>query len=254
MSTGDPIASSSEQEKSQEGVLRDNAELLPSVSDPAFTEDLAMALLKRNDLPAEVLERLSKNSLAIKSRKVKRAIIGHPRTPRYISLALLRHLFTFDLMQVALTPAVPGDVKMAAEEALINRLETLSPGERLSLARRASARVAGALLPDQEARVMSAAMDNARLTEAHIIRVLQGARAGAALVRAVCNHAKWSLRREVRIALLRHAKTPMSHALEFAQSFSPAILREILKTSRMPAMVKARIGEQVAGRGQGSKG
>ena len=118
--------------------------LAEAASDPALTEDLALVLLKQSDLPSQVLDRLSRNTGIMKSRKVKLALVEHPRTPRHISVPMVRHLFTFDLMQVALTPVVPADIKMAAEESLINRLERLSQGERLSLARRASGRVAAA--------------------------------------------------------------------------------------------------------------
>ncbi|HEV2690315.1 MAG TPA: hypothetical protein VGV35_17280, partial [Bryobacteraceae bacterium] len=151
----------------QEAIHSASADVLAAAaSDPRLTEDFALALLKRSDLPAEVLDRLSKNSGAMQSRKVKLVVVEHPKTPRHVSIPMVRHLFTFDLMQVALTPMVPADIKMAAEEALINRLDTVSSGEKLSLAHRASGRVAGALLLDSEPRVIYAALENSRLTEA----------------------------------------------------------------------------------------
>ena len=109
-----------------------------TLSNPALTEDQALALLKHSNLLTETLDRLSKNAVAMKSRKVKLALVEHPKTPRHVSLPMVRHLFTFDLMQVALTPATPADIKKAAEESLINRLETISEGEKLPLAHRAS--------------------------------------------------------------------------------------------------------------------
>jgi hypothetical protein len=124
------------------------ADLLRVAADPALTEDLALALLKRADLPAEVLELLAKNANALKSRKVKLALASHPRTPRHVSVPLARQFYTFDLMKVALSPAVPADVKVAVDDVLISRLKTVTIGERLTLARRASGRVAAALLLD----------------------------------------------------------------------------------------------------------
>jgi hypothetical protein len=106
--------------------------LLAAASDPALTEDFAMALLKRSDLPSEALDRLGRNGGAMKSRKVKLTLIAHPKTPRHVYIPMVRHLFTFDLMQVALRPAVPADIKMVAEEPLIGRLEKVSAGERLA--------------------------------------------------------------------------------------------------------------------------
>ena len=220
----------------------DAAVLKAAVSDPALTEDLALVLLKRAELPPELLEQLSKKTV-IKGRKVKVALVSHPRAPRYVSVGLVRQMFTFDLMQVALTPMVPADVKKAAEEALLNRLETLTMGERLSLARRGSGRVAAALLPDTEGRICHAALDNSRLTEGHIIKALTAAKVRAGFVQAVCGHPKWSLRRDIRMALLRSEKLPLSNALAYARGFPATVVREILRSSNLPTHIKQRVLE-----------
>ena len=201
-------------------------------ADPSLTLDLALALLKRRDLPAQVVEQLGKNSGLMKSRKLKLALVEHPRTPRHLSLTMVRHLFTFDLMKVSLTPGAPADIRIAAEEALANRLKKISMGERLSLARRASERIARALLLDSETRIVRAALENSRLTEASIIKALMRRSSSAAFVEAVSRHSKWSPRREIRMALLRNEKTPLARALEFARSLPTALVRELLRGSR----------------------
>jgi hypothetical protein len=226
----------------EEAIHSTSAEVLKAAAaDPGLNEDLALALLKRGELPPEVLDQISKNAAVAKSRKAKLAVVGHPRTPRYVSVALLRQLFTFDLMKVALTPVIPGDIKAAAEEALIKRLEGLSSGERMSLARRASGRVVGALLLDSETRVIQTALENPRLTEALVIKALMRTGSSAAFVRSVCEHTKWSLRREIRVALLQNEKTPPRFAEEFAKALPVARLKEILQSSRLPEAVKSRL-------------
>jgi hypothetical protein len=205
---------------------------------PALTEDLALVLLKHPDLPATAFESLSKNGAVMKQRKVRLATVMHPRAPRHFSLPGLRQLYTFDLVHVTLAPTVPADVKKAAEEVLLTRLATVSLGEKLSLARRASGRIAEQLLLEKEARLTETALENARLTESSIVRVLMRPELSAAVVHAICHHPRWSQRREVRIALLRNAKTPLAKALEFADSFSLAVLRDVLKNSRLSASVK----------------
>jgi hypothetical protein len=226
----------------EEAIRSTDADTLQSAaSDPALGEDLALALLKRTDLPSETLEALGKNGSAMKSRRVKLAVAQHPHTPRHISLPMVRNLFTFDLMKIALTPVVPADIKRAADEALVHRLETISTGERLTLARQASGTVAGALLADAESRVMTTALENPRLTEAAIIKALTRGDSSAPFVEAVCRHAKWSVRREIRVALLRNAKTPMARAVEFARSLPANIVREILNGSHLPANIQSYI-------------
>jgi hypothetical protein len=217
--------------------------LVSAASDSAMNEDLALSLLKQPDLPPQALEALSKNPSVIKLRKVRRALVGHSRTPRHVSLPMLRHLYTFDLMQVALTPLVAADIKRAAEEALVARLATLSSGEKLSLARRASRSVAEELLFETEPRVIDAALENPCLSESSIARALLRPNASRHLIEAVSQHAKWSLRREIRVALLGNEKTPLDKALEFARSLPPALVWEIVESSRLPASARTYLLE-----------
>jgi hypothetical protein len=225
-------------------VQHQSPELL-AAADPSLGEDRALALLKRADLRAEVLARLSKNAGAMKSRKVKLTLVQHPNTPRHVSISMLRHLFTFELMQVALTPALAADIKRTAEDALMNRLETISSGERLSLAHRASGRIAAELLCDTESRVIHGALDNSQLTEAEVIRALMRADAPVLLVESVCAHAKWSLRRDIRIALLRNENTPLVRMIEFGRSLPIRLLREILRSSRLPARTREYLLKEI---------
>src|SRR5271166_3402933 len=129
-------------------------EWLRAASDPTLSGDQALALLHRADLPGDVIEQLAKNRSALKLRKVKIALACHARTPRHVSIPLIRQFYTFDLMKVALSLVVPADVKVNADETLIARLKTITLGERSTLARRASGKVAGALLLDGEERIM----------------------------------------------------------------------------------------------------
>jgi len=232
---------------------------LRTASDPALTEDLALALLKRADLPAEVLEELAKNTSALKSRKVKIALASHPHTPRHVSVPLARQFYTFDLMKVALSPTAPADEKVAVDDVLISRLESVTVGERLTLARRASGRVAAALLLKvevtgseisdaktvaRETRVMQAALENPRLTEGLVINSVLRPGACAALVHAVARHAKWSLRREIRAALLRTEHLSLARALEFSQEIPAPLLPDLLDSSRLPEKIKDQLLRQ----------
>ncbi|MBI3647006.1 MAG: hypothetical protein HY233_13745 [Acidobacteriales bacterium] len=216
-------------------------QLLRAAANPALTEDLALSLLKRADLPVEVLEQLSRNGTVLKLRKAKLALASHPHTPRHLSVPLIRQFYTFDLLKIALTPSVPADVKVAADDVLIARLKSVTLGERLALARRGSSRIAGAMLLDGDARVMRIALENSRLTEAFVIQAVLRPEANAALVQAVAYHAKWSYRREVRIALLRTEHLSLARALEFSKTFPLPLLRDLLHSSRLPARIKEQM-------------
>lgn len=227
-------------------------DLLRAAADPALNADLALALLQRADLHGEVLEQLSKNRSVLKARKVKIALASHPKTPRHVSVPLIRQFYTFDLMKMTLSPVIPADVKRTADETLIMRLKTVTFGERLTLARLASGMIAGALLLDSEERVIQTALENARLTESSVVKAVLKRGAGAALVQAVSGHAKWSCRRDVQIALLRSEHLSLDRALAFSRAISAPQLREILRSSRLPARVKDELQRQVGLKDQAS--
>ena len=222
--------------------------LKAAAAHPGMTEDIALAFLTRRDLPPAALEALTKNGSAMKHRRVMAAIVSHVKTPRHVSLPIARHLYTFELLQIALTPAVPADVKMAVEDAIAMRLESISAGERLALAKRGSTRIAAALLFDKEPAVMQAALVNPFMTEVWIVKAIMSQDSTPALVGEVSHHVKWSLRKEIRIALLKNDKTPLGRVLAFAQSMSAPVLREVLATSRLNAKVKEYLSKELENR------
>ena len=222
--------------------------LREAAAHPGMNEDLTLGLLARRDLAGAVVEALVRNPSVMKHRKVVTAIVGHPRTPRHVSMPMVRSLYVFELMHVALTPAVAPDIKRAAEDQIVQRLETISLGERLTLAKQGSNRVAEALLCDPETRVVEAALLNPRMTEASVVRAIGRDDAPVHFIEQACRHPKWSLRRELQLALLKSEHTPLARVLAFVQAFSTQTLRDILKHSRLPANVKMYLIEELATR------
>jgi hypothetical protein len=212
-------------------------------SSAALTEDLALSQLNHRDLSPQIIQDIAQNAGVMKSRKVRLAVAAHPQTPRRIALRIVRELYTFELMQFALTPTAAADLRRIANELLLSRLPSITLGERISLARRSPEMLAGALLLDKETPVWQAALENSHLTEAAVVRALQRS-VVPAFVEAVSHHAKWSLRVEVRMALLRNPHTPLARALEFAHRLQPAQLRDILHNSRLPEKIKAYLRKE----------
>jgi hypothetical protein len=217
-------------------------EVLTAVAgDARLTEDLALALLERRDLPRQALEQMHKHKSVARVRKVQLALVMHPHTPRHVSVPIIRHLYAFELMQVALLPSVVADVKRAAEETLIGRIATVSSGERFTLAKQSSGRVAAALLLDKEARVMRAALDNPQMTEVWIVKALKAEAGTELLAPAVSRHGKWSHRNDVKAALLANKHTPPARLLEIAKDLPLSALRDVLRNARLAAHVKKEL-------------
>jgi len=212
--------------------------LVAVAADPRLTEDLALALLNHRDLPREALEALSKNGSVARQRKVQLAVVIHPHTPRHISVPTIRHIYTFELMQVALLPAVPPDVKRAAEEVIIGRLASITSGERFTLAKRSSGRVAAALLLDKEERIMQAALANPQMTEMHVAKALKAEAGTELLAPAVSRHQKWSFRNDVKAALLGNKNTPSSRLIHLAGELPVNLIKDVLRNGRLSAQAK----------------
>ena len=216
-----------------------------------LTEDIALSFLERRDLPPQVLEDLSHNAAVMRHRKIILAVVAHPRTPRHVTLPITRNLYTFELMQLALTPAIAADIKLVVEEALVARLEAISSGERLTLAKRGSTRIAAALLSDPESRVIEAALNNPFLTEIWVVKSLMREDAPQSLVHAVCRHRTWPLRREVQVALLRNEHTPLARAIAIAGALPVNLLTDVLRYSRLHRNIKSYLTGQLLRRGEG---
>lgn len=209
-------------------------DLIVAAGHGLLNEDLALSLLKRRDLPARALEALSRNHSVMKHRKVLVQVVEHPRTPRHISLPLLRRLFAFELMRVGLEPGVAADLKMLADEALVDKLETLSLGESINLARRASATVAGALLLHKQGAVIEAALQNPRTTEASIAKSLGQPKVPAFLLSMLTKDPKWSTRRDLQIAILRRPEATDTVVAQAAAKLSRRTIFDVLGHLHLP--------------------
>ncbi|MFQ5817881.1 MAG: hypothetical protein ACE5H2_07995, partial [Terriglobia bacterium] len=215
---------------------------------PFLSEEHLLILLHRKDLPRELLEAIAKNEQLTRSQRVKVALVEHARTPRLVSLRLMKFLYLFDLVTVSLQPAVPTEIKRLAENQIINRVKQLPLGQQIAVARRSTARVVAALLLEGNEPVIRAALDNPFMTEAALLGVLRHDELPVAVVEQLAQHPKWSLRYDLRLQLVRHPRTPLRLALEFLPGLKPDDLLAIASDHRMPATMREYVKAEAARR------
>jgi len=203
------------------------AVLLALLDNPALDESQLCLLLERKDLPAEVLEEVGGRKALLKSYRIKRALAFHSRTPRLIGLRLLRDLYLMDLVQLTLSPAVNAELKRSAEDQVLARLPQLPLGQKITLARRGPARVAGALLAEGHAQVLQVVLDNPNLTEAQILKALSREKIPPAVPRNIATHRKWAHVYNVRLALVRNPSSSLSTILAYLPQLTVSDLREL---------------------------
>ena len=166
-------------------------------------------------------------------------VAANPRTPRHVALAALPALHWRDLAVVAGTPAVAPSVRLRAELRLLELLDDLRFGDRITLARMATARLFAALLGDSERRVLEACLENPRLREADLALALGRPEASRVLTEATAASPRWVRVYGVRLALVLQTRTPLAIALEHVSSLNPADLRRVAGTREALPLVRA---------------
>src|SRR5208282_4170639 len=224
--------------------------LLALLENPNLDEPHVVLLLERLDLPASVLTAIAGEGKWTSSEGVRLRLARHPRTPKRFALAAVRQLFLFDLVRLSLLPSAPADIRRVAEEVILTRVPHLPVGEKLTLARRGSARVAGALLAEGHMQAIKLALANAFLTESQVLKVLAKPGVPARTVAAIAQHPKWSCQYNVRAALVRNPHTPAPVVSEFLPNLTLRDLKEILKLEGLAAHLKRYIQHELARRAE----
>jgi hypothetical protein len=215
--------------------------LLALARNPNLKEHDLLRLLERQGLPEEALHELAGHAQAVHSYHVKLALVRHPKTPRLVSLPLMKFLHLFDLVRVSQTPGAHPQVKKVAEETVLKKLEALPRGQKITLARRGSGRVAAALLVTQDAELVRAALSNPYLSEGRLLEVLALNELPAVLVELLSYHERWSRPYQLRLALIRNPLTPFARVLTFLPDITVNDLRDICRDHRMPDQVRKYI-------------
>jgi hypothetical protein len=210
------------------------SELLSALENPSLDEETLSLLLQRKDAPTELLQEVLQRRQFLKSYRVKRALAFHPHTPRTEGFRLLRELYLMDLVQFAISPGVLPDMKIKAEEQVIAKLPQVPLGQKITLARRAPARITGALLAEGHPPVVKAALGNPNLTESQVLRVLSRDKLPPRVVQAIAQDAKWSHVYNVRLALIRQPATTLTTVLAFLPELTVSDLRELVAPGILP--------------------
>jgi predicted regulator of amino acid metabolism with ACT domain len=223
--------------------------LKAAVGNPGFGEREALFLLNRKDLPSTVIEELANQRTVASSYAVKLGLTKHPKAPLHTALAQLKFLYVFDLVSVCLETGVRAEVKRASEELILTQVPKLAVGQRITLAKRGSARLAASLLNGENLQIIQAVLENPYLTEAALLSVLNGPDCSSRIVESIASHPKWGLRYDIRLALLRRSGLSVARALTILPGLKPQDVKAI---SEDPAVIP-EIRKYLSNRLSGSK-
>ena len=185
-------------------------------------------LLERKNLPGEILEEVARRKPLLKNYRVKKALAFHPRTPRLVTLRLLRDLYLMDLVQLdtfaghsdGVETECGGSADFAAAAAA-------AWTENHSGAARACA--SGWRASRGRARANRYHRSGQRVSDGShkCCECFRAKNCRPGVVRTISLHRKWSISYNVRLALVRHPLSPLATVLAYLPELTVSDLREL---------------------------
>lgn len=209
------------------------------------TEDELTVIVRRRDVNVEILRRLAGDRRLLDSHRLRRMLVLNPKLPASAGLRLVGGLFLFDLVTVLITPAIPMEIKTAAENAILQQYQGIPLGQKITLARRtAGGRLLPMLLNDASGEVVRAALNNPFLTE-NVVSTAVWKTGHQHVVGIIAESPRWATRRNVKLALLRNRMLTVGKAITIVNTLTSSELRELSLDSTVPMQVRSLIQQQM---------
>ncbi|HEX2060540.1 MAG TPA: hypothetical protein VHK90_07355 [Thermoanaerobaculia bacterium] len=203
-----------------------------------LTEEEVLAILENANVTPQILGRIAQVPRLTGFHSVRFALVGHRQTPQAHAVKLVHYLYWFDLLKLSVDVKVPAPVRRAIDTQLLNRVEKLTLGERISSARRCGPALIKAFLYDTHPRVFEALLVNKRLREDDLLALVSSERATSEQLQMIADDARWSYRYAIRKALVLNSTTPRSAAASQLRYLSRGDLQRIHANPRTSVYVR----------------
>ncbi len=197
-------------------------------------------VLKNPFVTAQIIELIMTQRRLLTFQEVRGDLVRHPTTPEVYALRFVPGLFWKDLLDIGCDIRVRPRVRRAADRHLVNRLQGLASGQRVSIARKAGPWIISQLRNDSEPRVIGALLENPRMTEGSLMTLVANESANPKSLALVARHRKWGSRYPIRVALCRNFRTPAQVSITMLPSLKKVDLVSIEKDRKLPASVRRR--------------
>ncbi len=204
--------------------------------------EVVRTALRNPHVSKRVIELVLAERRLLSSHEVQKALAQHPKTPEPRVLNLVPGLYWRDLVELGGSTRVRPRVRRAADRRLVERLPRLGIGERIAIARKAGAGVIGHLLSDSNLRVIGALLENPRMTEGLLARLINGDGAGPEVLSRIAQDRKWGSRYPIRNGIARNPRAPVATALGLLVFLKKSDLRDLYADRRLALAVRRKAG------------
>ena len=192
---------------------------------------------------ASVLEELFSTRSLTAAYEVRAALCRDRRSPQHASMRFLAGLRWRDLMEIAGDSRIHPGVRRVAEKYICQRMPRLTLGEKINLARRATAPVLALLLTDPNGRVVNAVLDSPRTTESLVLDLASNPKAPPRILLDLGKHARWGRTYDVRVALSRNTQTPFQVLLELLPALQVDDLLAVASLEAHSSLIRNRAAD-----------
>lgn len=257
--------SESEETRREKAMAADGEEIARYLHDPSprvirallenrrLTEEDVLIIVKRRNLPSDILEMIFRDKRWSESYPVRHALAQNPRSPLSVSLSIARYLRIFDLEEITRSHFIPLVFRRKVELIINEQIPTMPLGNKKTLAKKAASGVLFKLLLDADAEVVKLCLNNPHITEGHLFKVISRADTRAGTITMIAKHPNWSNRPLIRFSLARNAHTPLSCSVGFISEMKIMDLRELYADPSVPVTIKPFIHRELWGRGEEPK-
>jgi hypothetical protein len=204
----------------------------------ALLEDEALAILENPYVTPRICGAIAQSQRLAAYYSVRLRLVAHRQTPQAHAVKLLHYLYWFDLLRLSVDVRVPAPVRRAIDAQLLNRVEKLTLGERVSSARSCGTALIRVFLFDPHPRVFESLLINARLREDDLLALVNSGRATREQLRMIGDDRKWSYRYAVRKALVLNPLTPHSTAASQLRHLSKRDRQQIYRNPETTVFVR----------------
>jgi len=201
-------------------------------------EDEVLAVLDNPYVTPAICQAIAQTQRLAAFYSVRLKLVAHKNTPQAHAVKFVHYLFWSDLVRLSVDVKVPSPVRRAIDNILVNKIDKLTLGERITCAKRCSQTLIKELLFDPDAKVFEALLLNQRVREDDLLFVAGSDRATAVQLQLLAADRKWSYRYPIRKALVMNPLTPRSAAASLLRSLTPRDLRLIAANPRTTTYVR----------------
>jgi len=200
--------------------------LIEDVAEPAVFDEVARA----NQGRPEILELL----------------LHHPNTPEEVKN------YISGILQLPVKPQEKTvdehRRKQAKPQNLLQKIQTLSVGERLKLALKGGREIRSILLKDSNKQVMLGVLDNQKITESEIELIAKSRQVPEEALRTISKNREWLKNYSIAFALVTNPKTPPGIAVTLISGLKIKDLLLLDKNKNVPELIRSAAKRVIAAR------